>query len=781
MRIMKNLFKYAASYWKAMIAIVLILVVQAYCDLSLPAYTSDIVNVGIQQGGIEDDVPRQIATEEMEKLLLFVSEDDQQTVMDAYTEDNTSYKKEAYVLKDSVAEEENTMENLKDILQIPMMMTSGIESGSDTTKQMEDKLKEQMSQGMAQSMPQGADRTMPEGMPQGESQAESQAVSLDDMSMFDLLKMLPAEQRATMVEKIEEQMSEMPDTILDQASVSFCRSAYKDLGMDMDQTQIHYLLKTGGQMAVLALLGMAASIMVAFLASRVGASAGRDLRSRVFHKVVGFSNNEFNHFSTASLITRSTNDIQQIQMLIVMLLRMVLYAPILAIGGVLQVMKTNVSMSWIIGLAVIIIAFVVLLLFLVVMPKFKVLQNLVDKLNLVTREILTGLPVIRAFSTEKHEEERFDDANRTLTKTNLFVNRAMTFMMPVMMLVMNGVSVLIVWTGAHGISDGKMQVGDMMAFIQYTMQIIMGFLMLRMISIMLPRAAVAADRVEEVLKSETMIHDPKQEKHFPEDGKGVLTFDHVSFRYPGADEDVLEDITFTAKPGETTAIIGSTGSGKSTLVNLIPRFYDVTSGDITLDGVDIREVKQHELREKLGYVPQKGVLFSGDIASNIMFGNSHGSDDEMIEAAEIAQATEFIDTKPEKYKSPISQGGSNVSGGQKQRLSIARAIAKHPQVFIFDDSFSALDYKTDVTLRRALAEKTSGSTVLIVAQRISTILHAEQIIVLDEGKVAGKGTHAELLKNCPVYREIAESQLSRKELEAALNEQTDGKEDQIHG
>ena len=754
---MKNLFKYAASYWKAMIAILLILVVQAYCDLSLPAYTSDIVNVGIQQGGIEDEVPRQIATEEMEKLLLFVSEDDQQTVMDAYTEDNTSYKKDAYVLKDSVAEDEDAMENLKDILQIPMMMTSGIESGSDTTKQMEDKLKEQMSQGMPQS------------------------VSLDDMSMFDLLKMLPVEQRTVMVEKIEEQMSEMPDTILDQAAVSFCKSAYKDLGMDMDQTQIHYLLKTGGQMAALALLGMAASIMVAFLASRVGASAGRDLRSGVFHKVVGFSNNEFNHFSTASLITRSTNDIQQIQMLIVMLLRMVLYAPILAIGGVLQVMKTNVSMSWIIGLAVIIIAFVVLLLFLVVMPKFKVLQNLVDKLNLVTREILTGLPVIRAFSTEKHEEERFDDANRTLTKTNLFVNRAMTFMMPVMMLVMNGVSVLIVWTGAHGISDGQMQVGDMMAFIQYTMQIIMGFLMLCMISIMLPRAAVAADRVEEVLKSETMIHDPKQEKHFPEEGKGVLTFDHVSFRYPGADEDVLEDITFTAKPGETTAIIGSTGSGKSTLVNLIPRFYDVTSGDIMLDGVDIREVKQQELREKLGYVPQKGVLFSGDIASNIMFGNSHGSDDEMIEAAEIAQATEFIDTKPEKYKSPISQGGSNVSGGQKQRLSIARAIAKHPQVFIFDDSFSALDYKTDVTLRRALAEKTSGSTVLIVAQRISTILHAEQIIVLDEGKVAGKGTHEELLKNCPVYREIAESQLSREELEAALNEQTDGKEDQIHG
>lgn len=815
---MKNLFKYAASYWKAMIAIVLILIVQAYCDLSLPAYTSDIVNVGIQQGGIEDEVPEQIAVEEMEKLLLFVSEDDQQTVTDSYTEDNTSYDKDAYVLKDSVAEDEDAMKDLKEILQIPMMMTAGIESGSDTTKQMEKQLKEQMKQGMAQSQSaqQSAAQELPEGMSQEEAQKMAQAQSaqqgaasqaqqsaaLEDASMFDLLKMLPAEQRSALVDQISEKMDDMPDTILDQAAVSFCKSAYKDLGMDTDQIQIHYLLKTGGQMAGLALLGMVASITVAFLASRVGASAGRDLRSGVFHKVVGFSNNEFNHFSTASLITRSTNDIQQIQMLIVMLLRMVLYAPILAIGGVLQVMKTNVSMSWIIGLAVIIIAFVVLLLFFVVMPKFKILQSLVDKLNLVTREILTGLPVIRAFSTEKHEEERFDDANRTLTKTNLFVNRAMTFMMPTMMLVMNGVSVLIVWTGAHGISDGQMQVGDMMAFIQYTMQIIMGFLMLCMISIMLPRAAVAADRVEEVLKSETMIHDPEREKHFPEEGKGVLTFDHVSFRYPGADEDVLEDITFTAKPGETTAIIGSTGSGKSTLVNLIPRFYDVTEGDITLDGVDIREVKQHELREKLGYVPQKGVLFSGDIASNIMFGNSHGSEAEMMEAAEIAQATEFIDTKPEKYQSPISQGGANVSGGQKQRLSIARAIAKHPQVFIFDDSFSALDYKTDVTLRRALAEKTSGSTVVIVAQRISTILHAEQIIVLDEGKVAGKGTHAELLRTCPVYREIAESQLSKAELEAALKEQpetnaekrdvqkvkaqitaeqkTDGKEEQSH-
>ena len=442
-------------------------------------------------------------------------------------------------------------------------------------------------------------------------------------------------------------------------------------------------------------------------------------------------------------------------------------------------MKTNVSMSWIIGLAVIIIACMVLLLFVVAMPKFKMLQKLVDKLNLVTREILTGLSVIRAFSTEKHEEKRFDDANVELTKTNLFVNRAMTFMMPVMMLVMNGVSVLIVWTGAHGISDGQMQVGDMMAFIQYTMQIIMGFLMLCMISIMLPRAAVAADRVEEVLKSETIICDPEQPEVLPEQGEGVLSFDHVSFKYPGADEDVLQDITFTARPGQTTAIIGSTGSGKSTLVNLIPRFYDVTEGKITLDGIDIRDIKQHDLREKLGYVPQKGVLFSGNIASNIMFGNQDGTEAEMKEAAEIAQATEFIENKPEGYESPIAQGGSNVSGGQKQRLSIARAIAKHPQVFIFDDSFSALDYKTDVTLRHALAEKTRESTVLIVAQRISTILHAEQILVLDDGKIVGKGTHAELLKNCEVYREIAESQLSRAELESAV--QTDGKEEKIHG
>lgn len=743
---MKNLFKYAAEHWKSLIAIIVILFIQAYCDLSLPAYTSDIVNVGIQQGGIEDQIPEAVSAEEMGKLLLFVPEEEQKTVLDAYDTDSSTYDKEAYVLKDSVSENEEQMEDLSDILAGPMMLTAGFESGSDMTKQIEEQLKANL---------------------------PAQMVS-DDMTVFDILEMLPAEQKEVLLDEMEKQMEDLPDTILDQAAVSYVGTAYEDLGMDMDDIQIHYLLITGGKMVSLAFLGMAASVLVGFLASRVGAAAGRDLRGRVFHKVVGFSNNEFDHFSTASLITRSTNDIQQIQLIIVMLLRIVLYAPILAIGGIIQVFQTNVSMSWIIGLAVVLIGLVILVLFLVAMPKFKILQTLVDKVNLVMREILTGLPVIRAFSTQKHEEERFDDANKMLTKTNLFVNRAMTFMMPVMMLIMNGVSVLIMWNGAHGIDNGQMQVGDMMAFIQYTMQIIMGFLMLCMLSIMLPRAAVAADRVEEVLSSHTVIHDPDQPKTFSGEKKGLLVFDHVSFKYPGADENVLHDITFTAKPGETTAIIGSTGSGKSTLVNLIPRFYDVSEGRITLDDVDIRDVTQHELREKLGYVPQKGLLFSGDIASNIMFGNPDGSESEMVEAAEIAQAVEFIDAKPDGYHSHIAQGGSNVSGGQKQRLSIARAIAKRPEVFIFDDSFSALDFKTDVTLRKALKKRTENSTVLIVAQRISTILNAEQIIVLDDGRVAGIGTHKELLKNCEVYRQIAASQLSESELAAGMQESGSG-------
>ena len=739
---MKNLFKYAAVHWKSLLAIIAVLFIQAYCDLSLPAYTSDIVNVGIQQGGIEDQVPEALRPDEMEKLLLFVPEEDRETVLDAYETDSSTYDTEAYVLRESVSGDEEQMDALSDILAGPMMLTAGFESGSDMTEQIGAQLKENI---------------------------PAQMVS-DDMTVFDILKMMPEQQRDALIEEMEKQMGDLPDTILDQAAVSYVGTAYEALGMDMDEIQIHYLLVTGGKMVALAFLGMAASVLVGFLASRVGAATGRDLRGNVFRKVVGFSNNEFDHFSTASLITRSTNDIQQIQLIIVMLLRIVLYAPILAIGGVIQVFQTNVSMSWIIGLAVLLIGLVILVLFLVAMPKFRILQTLVDKVNLVMREILTGLPVIRAFSTQEHEEERFDDANRMLTKTNLFVNRAMTFMMPVMMLIMNGVSVLIMWNGAHGIDEGQMQVGDMMAFIQYTMQIIMGFLMLCMLSIMLPRAAVAADRVEEVLSSRTVIHDPKQPKSFSGEKKGLLVFDHVSFKYPGADENVLHDITFTAKPGETTAIIGSTGSGKSTLVNLIPRFYDVSEGSITLDGVDIREVTQHELREKLGYVPQKGLLFSGDIASNIMFGNPGGSEREMTEAAEIAQAAEFIDEKPDGYHSHIAQGGSNVSGGQKQRLSIARAIAKRPEVFIFDDSFSALDFKTDVTLRKALKKRTKDSTVLIVAQRISTILNAEQIIVLDDGRVAGIGTHKDLLKNCEVYRQIAASQLSESELAAGMSE-----------
>ena len=745
---MGKLFKYLKTYWKMAFVILLVLLVQVYCDLSLPGYTSDIVNVGIQQAGVDDKIPEAISEEEMEKVLLFVQADDRQTVLDAYEKDENTYNQTAYVLKENIQDNEEKTEELEEILSVPMMMTAGFEQGSDTTAKIEEQLRANIP---AEMLPK-------------------------DATVFDILKMLPQEQLSQMTDKMKDQMDDMPDTIIEQAGISYIKTAYEDLGMDMNQIQFHYLFVTGGKMLALALLGMLASVLVGLLASRVGASTGRDLRGKVFRKVVGFSNNEFDQFSTASLITRSTNDIQQIQMLIVMLLRIVLYAPLIAIGGIYKVFQTNVSMSWIIALAAILIVLVVSVLFIVAMPKFKIMQQLVDKLNLVTREILTGLSVIRAFSTEKHEEERFDTANRELTKTNLFVNRAMTFMMPVMMVVMNAISVLIVWTGAHGINDGQMQVGDMMAFIQYTMQIIMGFLMLCMISVMLPRAAVAAERVDEVLTSKTIIKDPEQPKHLPKTAEGVLKFNHVSFKYPGADEDVLEDIDFMAHPGQTTAIIGSTGSGKSTLVNLIPRFYDVTEGSITLDGIDIREMTQQELRSKLGYVPQKGVLFSGTIGSNIMFGNPDGNEQDMEEAAQIAQATEFIDTKSKKYDSTISQGGGNVSGGQKQRLSIARAIAKHPKLFVFDDSFSALDYKTDVALRKALKEKTSDSTVLIVAQRISTILHAEQIIVLDDGKIAGVGTHQELLKNCEVYQQIAASQLSEAELKAGLEKNGKGGE-----
>lgn len=741
---MGKLFKFLKPYAAAVAAIICILVVQAYCDLSLPTYTSDIVNVGIQQGGIDEALPDTISKKDLNHLLLLVPSDRQKIVKNAYTESVEKYDYNGTVmeLKASVKEDKKKVDRLSEILGKPMLMAAGFDSGSDMTKKIEEQMRTQMS-----------------GIP-----------NVDKMDIYDMLEFMGAEGRNALIGQMDQQMDSMQNSIIAQAAAGYIKDAYTHIGIDTDQIETTYILHTGAKMLALAFLGMAASILVGLLASRVGAGVGRRLRENVFRKVVGFSNAEFDKFSTASLITRSTNDIQQIQLLLVMILRMVLYAPIMAIGGIWKVFHTNVDMSWIIGLAVAVIIVIVGFLFLVVMPKFKLIQNQVDKLNLVSREILTGLSVIRAFGTQKYEEERFDDANKALTKTNLFVNRAMTFMMPLMMFVMNSIAVLIVWVGGHSINDGAMQVGDMMAFIQYTMQIIMAFLMICMISVMLPRAAVSAGRVDEVLTSETMIHDPENPSHIPEEGKGKIVFDHVSFRYPGAEEDVLHDISFTAEPGKTTAFIGSTGCGKSTLVNLIPRFYDVTDGKITIDGKDIRNVSQHELREKLGYVPQKAVLFSGDIASNILYGNPDGSEAEMTEAATIAQATEFIEQKKKKYKSTISQGGSNVSGGQKQRLSIARAIAKHPDVYIFDDSFSALDYKTDATLRAKLKEKTSESTVMIVAQRISTILHADQIIVLDDGQIVGKGTHKELLKNCEAYYQIASSQLSENELEEDLKE-----------
>ena len=741
---MGKLFKFLKPYAAAVAAIICILVVQAYCDLSLPTYTSDIVNVGIQQGGIDETLPDTISKKDLNHLLLLVPSDRQKIVKNAYTESVEKYDYNGTVmeLKASVKEDKKKVDRLSEILGKPMLMAAGFDSGSEMTQKIEEQMRTQMS-----------------GIP-----------NVDKMDIYDMLEFMGAEGRNALIGQMDQQMDSMQDSIIAQAAAGYIKDAYTHIGIDTDQIETTYILHTGAKMLALAFLGMAASILVGLLASRVGAGVGRRLRENVFRKVVGFSNAEFDKFSTASLITRSTNDIQQIQLLLVMILRMVLYAPIMAIGGIWKVFHTNVDMSWIIGLAVAVIIVIVGFLFLVVMPKFKLIQNQVDKLNLVSREILTGLSVIRAFGTQKYEEERFDDANKALTKTNLFVNRAMTFMMPLMMFVMNSIAVLIVWVGGHSINDGAMQVGDMMAFIQYTMQIIMAFLMICMISVMLPRAAVSAGRVDEVLTSETMIHDPKNPSHIPEEGKGKIVFDHVSFRYPGAEEDVLHDISFTAEPGKTTAFIGSTGCGKSTLVNLIPRFYDVTDGKITIDGKDIRNVSQHELREKLGYVPQKAVLFSGNIASNILYGNPDGSEAEMTEAATIAQATEFIEQKKKKYKSTISQGGSNVSGGQKQRLSIARAIAKHPDIYIFDDSFSALDYKTDATLRAKLKEKTSESTVMIVAQRISTILHADQIIVLDDGQIVGKGTHKELLKNCEAYYQIASSQLSENELEEDLKE-----------
>ncbi len=760
---MLKLMKYLKGSVKSIFLIILLLVLQAFCDLSLPSYTSNIVNIGIQQGGVDSHVPEVIREEQMEKIVIFMEDEDQKLVEDSFElleEDDYSKseweklekkypalkEENIYQLKSSLKDEE--LQELADVLKTPEMMVSFLSADGEEAEAMRD----QMISQIKQSLPKKT--KLPE-----------------DIDIFELLGQLPEEAIETMTEQAEEQMSTMSDSIIEQMAAAFVKSEYEAIGMDMQAVQNQYLLITGAKMLGLSLLMMAASILVTLTAARVAATLGKDLRGQVFERVLSFSNAEFDKFSTASLITRTTNDIQQVQMLVVMMLRMLFYAPIIGIGGVFKVFHTNTSMAWIIAVAVIAITCVIGFLFLVVMPKFQILQKLVDRLNLVTREILSGIMVIRAFSREKYEEKRFDKANRELMGTNLFVNRVMSMMMPMMMLIMNLITVMIVWFGAKGIDVGQMQVGDMMAFITYTMQIIMAFLMIAMMSIMLPRALVSVNRIDEVLNTSSSIVEKSQAKELSSAQKGVVCFEHVNFAYPDADEDVLHDIHFTAKPGQTTAIIGSTGCGKSTLVQLIPRFFDVTSGKITVDGVDVRDAKIKELREAIGYVPQKGLLFSGTIESNIKFAHDDITDEQMKKAAQIAQAEDFILKKEDKYEDAIAQGGSNVSGGQKQRLSIARAIAKNPEIYIFDDSFSALDYKTDVALRRALKEETKDATVIIVAQRISTILHADQIIVLDEGRIAGIGTHEELLKNCEVYYQIASSQLSEQELKNAISNQ----------
>ena len=739
---MLKLLKYLKKSIVPILVIVLFLIGQAVCDLSLPDYTSKVVNVGIQQGGVENPVPDVIRASEMDKLMLLMEESDKNTVLSNYNYLDKASLSDKDLTGDEPIYELNTkdktiIEELSSIFGKPMLVVKGFENDSEETK----KIKEEM---LANLPP--------------------QMIQNGDVDMFEVFSLMPKENLSEVRKTIDEKFSAMPDSIITQSAISYVRGEYENLGINTDKLQTNYMFLAGAKMLGIALLSAIATIVVGFLGARVAATLGRNLRSKVFNKVMSFSNTEMDKFSTASLITRSTNDIQQVQMLMVMMLRVVIYSPIIAIGGIIKVTKTNTSMTWIIAVAVIAILSLVMILFIVVMPKFKVVQKLVDRVNLVTREILTGIPVIRAFSTQKYEEKRFDKANLDLTKTNIFVNRVMACMMPAIMLVMNGISVLIMWNGAHGVDSGAMQVGDMMAFIQYTMQIIMSFLMISAISIMLPRAAVCVQRVDEVISTDLIIEDKEQTENFKEDKKGYIEFNNVSFKYPNAEEDVLSDISFVAKPGETTAFIGSTGSGKSTLINLIPRFYDVTEGSIKVDGVDVRNVSQHDLREKIGYVPQKGILFSGTIDSNLRYGREEATDVEIVRAAEIAQAMEFISSKPERFETEISQGGTNVSGGQKQRLSIARAIAKNPEIYIFDDSFSALDFKTDSALRKALKQETSDSTVLIVAQRISTILHADQIIVLDEGKVVGKGTHNELLKNCEVYKQIALSQLSKEEL-----------------
>lgn len=719
---MVKLMRYLKKSAGYIVLIMGLLFLQAYCDLSLPDYTSRIINVGIQQGGIEDNVPQKMRTSTMKALSVFMDDDDMKQVEKYYEED-----KDIYVLKDGISKDER--ENLNHLLEKPMMLYYGMCSGSDESK------------AMAENM----------GLQEGTDPVQA-------------LGAMPEEMKTQILQEMNEKLENMPESIVSQSAVLAVKKEYTELGEDLDKLQMDYIIRSGAQMVLMALVIMLAAVTVTFLSSKVAARMGHDLRGDIYSKVIGFSSNEYHKFSTASLITRSTNDVQQVQQVMTMTFRILLYAPILGIGGVIKVLNTDASMTWILGVAVALILLVILVLFKIAMPKFTKLQTLIDRLNLVTREILTGIPVIRAFSREKFEEDRFETANEELTKTNLFVNRCMTFMMPVMMLIMNGVSVMIIYFGAHAVDNGSMQVGNVMAFIQYAMQIIMSFLLITAMSIMIPRANVAAVRINQVLETEGSIEDPVSPEAPQDSLRGTVEFDHVSFAYPEAGENVLNDISFTAKKGQTVAVIGSTGSGKSTLVNLIPRFYDATQGTVKVDGVDVRKMTQHQLRECLGYVPQKGVLFSGTIDSNIRYGKEDISSEEVQQAAQIAQATEFIDTKPEKYNSPIAQGGTNVSGGQKQRLSIARAIAKKPEIFIFDDSFSALDFKTDSNLRKALKESTKDATTIIVAQRISTILNADQIIVLDEGRMAGIGTHKELMKNCEVYRQIAMSQLSEEEL-----------------
>lgn len=762
---MGKIFKNMLPYRKAVIIIIALLFVQAWCDLSLPSYTSDIIDVGIQNSGVEHIVPEKLTKSEFKAAQFIMTDDEADLWKGLYKADGEFYK-----LKDKSSKE---LDEADEKLTLPLIMnyqmsTLEVSSFKKTIANQMGKKESELENVSVEQLGESLGMKL-KSFKQEKEDDDGNKVKVDcvDARPFFAGMMqsgkMDKKSILSMRDKMSDTIDAMGSSLVKSMGVAYAVSCDKAAGIDVDHIQKSYLLFAGLKMLGMALLMGVVTVLVGFFASRVGAGIGMTLREKVFKNVVGFSNAEMDKFSTASLITRSTNDIQQIQMVSVMLLRMVAYAPILGIGGVLKVVQTGAGMGWIIVLAIAVILGYVMVLMSAAMPKFKLMQKLVDNINLVSREILTGLSVIRAFGREKKEEERFDEANKDLTKTMLFTNRVMTFMMPGMMMIMNILTVGIVWFGAKKIDGGNMQVGAMTAFITYAMMIVMSFLMLTMMSIMLPRAAVAAERIDEVVRTESSIKDADEpEKLTSHDG--VISFEHVNFKYPGAEEDVLHDIDFVARPGETTAIIGSTGCGKSTLVNLIPRLYDVSDGKILLDGKDIRNISMSDLREEIGFVPQKGVLFSGTIASNLRFGNDDATDEEIKKAARIAQATEFIEAKDDKYESSISQGGSNVSGGQKQRLAIARAIAKNPKIFIFDDSFSALDLKTDAALRKALSENVKDSTVIIVAQRISTILHAEQILVLDDGKVVGKGTHEQLLKNCDVYREIAKSQLSAKEL-----------------